>query len=178
MARLFQDTYSKTLLPSTSMTHYYTDAPTWTTDEVNFLIARADKAEKEHAETRTLLAQMIVDLKTATDTLKKKRRCRHRGKLARADKAEKELAETRTLLAQMTVDLKTATDTPKKRRCRHCGVVAPSETAEEERLQDEMWAEFDVRRRREAARDEAERRRKAAVEAGAAVEWVSGVVWR
>ena len=135
MARLFQDTYSKTLLPSTSMTHYYTDAPTWTTDEVNFLIARADKAEKE-------------------------------------------LAETRTLLAQMTVDLKTATDTPKKRRCRHCGVVAPSETAEEERLQDEMWAEFDVRRRREAARDEAERRRKAAVEAGAAVEWVSGVVWR
>ena len=135
MARLFQDTYSKTLLPSTSMTHYYTDAPTWTTDEVNFLIARADKAEKE-------------------------------------------LAETRTLLAQRTVDLKTATDTLKKRRCRHCGVVAPSETAEEERIQDEMWAEFDVRRRREAARDEAERRRKAAVEAGAAVEWVSGVVWR
>ena len=135
MARLFQDTSSKTLLPSTSMTHYYTDAPTWTTDEVNFLIARADKAEKE-------------------------------------------LAEVRTLLAQMTMDLKTATDTPKKKRwCRHRGVVAPSETAEEERLQDEMWAEFDVRRRREAARDEAERRRKAAVEAGA-VEWVSGVVWR
>ena len=118
------------------MTHYYTDAPTWTTDEVNFLIARADKAEKELAETRTLLAQMTVDLKTATDRLEK------------------------------------------KRRCRHCGFVAPSETAEEERLQDEMWAEFDVRRRREAARDEAERRRKAAVEAGAAVEWVSGVVWR
>ena len=161
------------------MTHYYTDAPTWTTDEVNFLIARADKAEKELAEVRTLLAQMTMDLKTATDTLKKKRRCRHRGKLARADKAEKELAETRTLLAQMTVDLKTATDRlEKKRRCRHCGFVAPSETAEEERLQDEMWAEFDVRRRREAARDEAERRRKAAVEAGAAVEWVSGVVWR
>ena len=116
------------------MTHYYTDAPTWTTAEVNFLSDRADKAEKE-------------------------------------------LAETRTLLAQRTVDLKTATDTLKKRRCRHCGVVAPSETAEEERIQDEMWAEFDVRRRREAARDEAERRRKAAVEAGA-VEWVSGVVWR
>ena len=77
----------------------------------------------------------------------------------------------------MTVELKTATDRLKKKRwCRHCGVVAPSETAEEERIQDELCAKRAERHRQMVVDDERERRRKAAIEAGA-VEWVSGVVW-